>query len=297
MKNFTIFTDSSADLNTDLNLALLNDLNVKVLGLSCNFKDKEYIEEGDFGLNYSDFYASLRTEKTLSTTSQVNAFRFENAFEEEIEKGNDILYIAFSSALSGTYNSSVLAKTELLERYPDARIEIVDAKCASTGTGILTLMASDLKKVGKSIDEIKDELLKVAPNLFHILSVSSLDHLKRGGRISATTAFVGGLLNVKPIIYVNDAGELVTFTKVKGKKKLLKTLAAYIETNVIDSKNQTLYISHAGCLDDAHALRDLVLKTTEFKDVVFNNIGLVIGSHTGPDALAIFFIGHGRELK
>ena len=293
MKNFTIFTDSSCDLSSDI----LNSLNVISLGLSCNFKDTEYVEEGNFGLKYSDFYDSLRNEKTLPTTSQVNAYKFENAFETEIQKGNDILYIAFSSALSGTYNSSLIAREELLEKYPDARIEIINAKCASTGSGVLASIASAEKKFGKSIDEIKEKILAIAPNLMHILSVSSLDHLKRGGRISATTAFVGGLLNVKPIIYVNEKGELVTFSKVKGKKKLLKTLATYVENNVINSEEQTLYISHADCIEDATALKNLIFETTKFKNVIFNHIGLVIGSHTGPDALAIFFVGNGREPK
>ncbi|MGL5069278.1 MAG: DegV family protein [Sarcina sp.] len=293
MTNFTIFTDSSCDLSFEQ----LNSLDVISLGLSCNFKDTEYIEEGNFGLEYSTFYNSLRNEKSLPTTSQVNAYKFENAFEEEIQKGTDILYIAFSSALSGTYNSSLIAKKELLEKYPNARIEILNAKCASTGSGILATMASEDKKLGKSIDEIKQRLLEISPKLLHILAVSSLDHLKRGGRISAATAFVGGLLNVKPIIYVNENGELITFSKVKGKKKLLKTLASYVENNAINSEEQTLYISHADCLEDAMALKDLIFETTKFKNVIFNHIGLVIGSHTGPDALAIFFIGNGREPK
>lgn len=293
MKNFTIFTDSSCDLNN----GILNTLDIKVLGLSCNFKNKEYVEEGDFGLAYSDFYNSLRNEKTLPTTSQVNSFRFEEAFEEEIKKGNDILYIAFSSALSGTCHSGLIAKQELVEKYPNSRIEIIDVKCASTGTGVLVMLANELKKAGKSIDEVLNQLTKVAPNLMHILAVSNLDHLKRGGRISATTAFVGGLLNVKPLIYVNENGELITFSKVKGNKKLLKTLAMYVSDNAINPEQQTLYISHADCLEDAIALKDLILETTKFKNVVFNHIGLVIGSHTGPDALALFFFGNGRIPK
>ncbi|MGL4656830.1 MAG: DegV family protein [Sarcina sp.] len=293
MKNFTIFTDSSCDLNN----GIIDKLDIKVLGLSCNFKNKEYVEEGDFGLAYSEFYNSLRNEKTLPTTSQVNAFKFEKAFEEELKKGNDILYIAFSSALSGTYNSSLIAKKELLEKYPEARIEIIDVKCASTGTGVLAITAANLKKAGKSIDETLNEVAMLAPNLMHILSVSSLDHLKRGGRISATTAFVGGLLNVKPIIYVNENGELITFSKVKGNKKLLKTLAQYVDDNAINPEDQLLYISHADCLEDALALKNLILETTKFKDVIFNHIGLVIGSHTGPDALALFFFGNGRVPK
>lgn len=290
MKNFTIFTDSSCDLNN----GILDKLNIKALGLSCNFKDKEYIEEGDFKLAYSNFYDALRNEKILPTTSQVNSFKFEEAFEKEIKKGNDILYIAFSSALSGTCHSALIAKQELLEKYPDTRIEIIDAKCASTGTGVLVLIADKLKKDGKSLDEISTEISKLAPNLMHILAVSNLDHLKRGGRISATTAFVGGLLNVKPLIYVNEKGELITFSKVKGSKKLLKSLATYVADNVVNPEEQTLYISHADCLEDATTLKNLILETTKFKNVVFNHIGLVIGSHTGPDALALFFFGNGK---
>ena len=293
MKKFVIYTDSSCDLNS----GILNNLNIKVLGLTCSLNGVDYIEENILDSGYTDFYNALRDQKVVPTTSQVNSFRFKTAFENEIKNGNDILYIAFSSGLSGTYNASCIAREEVLETYPDAKIEIIDTKGASTGVGLLVLEAYNLKLEGKSLDEIKNHIIELAPNVMHILSVSSLDHLKRGGRISATTAFVGGLLNVKPLIYVDEEGKLLNFAKVKGNKKLLKTLVNLIETNIVNPENQTLYISHAGCLDSVNLLIDMIKETITVKEIIVNHVGMVIGSHTGPDALTIFFKGNGRVPK
>lgn len=293
MKNFVVYTDSSCDLSSDL----LKKLDIKVLGLSCNFKGKEYVEDETLTLTYKEFYDSLRTEKIMPSTSQVNSFKFENAFEEDIKNGKDILYIAFSSALSGTYNSSLIARESLLEKYPDAKIEIIDTKCASSGTGILLYEASALKNDGTSLEAVSKYVSETAKNIMHVFAVDELDHLKRGGRVSATTAIIGGLLNIKPILYVNDEGELKPLSKSKGRKKAIKTLFSYIENNIVDPTNQTVFISHADCLDDATTLANMIKENLHVKDVVINYIGVVIGAHAGADTLALFFKSNGRNPK
>lgn len=293
MKDFVIYTDSSCDLSSDL----LKKLNIKVLGLSCNFKEKEYVEDETLTLTYKEFYDSVRNEKTMPSTSQINSFKFESAFEEDIKSGKDILYIAFSSSLSGTYNSSLIARESLLEKYPDARIEIIDAKCASSGTGLLVFEASKLKEDGQSLDEISNFVKTTAPNIMHVFMVDELDHLKRGGRVSATTAIIGGLLNIKPILYMNEIGELKPLSKSKGRKKAIKSLFAYAQNNIVDAQNQTVFISHADCLDDATTLANMIKENLNVKDVIINYIGVVIGSHTGADTIALFFKSNGREAK
>lgn len=293
MKDFVIYTDSSCDLSSEL----LKKLNIKVLGLSCNFKGKEYVEDETLTLTYTEFYDSLRNEKTMPSTSQVNSFSFETAFEEDIKNNKDILYIAFSSALSGTYNSSLIAKEDLLTKYPEAKIEIIDTKCASSGTGILVYEASKLKEESKSLEEISNYIKETAKNIMHVFAVDELDHLKRGGRISSTTAIIGGLLNIKPILYINEDGELKPLSKSKGRKKAIKTLFSYIENNIVDPTNQTVFISHADCLDDAITLSNMIKENLNVKDVIINYIGVVIGSHTGADTIALFFKANGRNPK
>lgn len=293
MKNFVIYTDSSCDLNN----GILNTLDIKVLGLTCNLNGVDTIEENKSDIDYSEFYKKLRDDNAMPTTSQVNSFRFKEAFESEIKKGNNVLYIAFSSALSGTCHASFVAREELLETYPDAKIEIIDTKAASTGIGLLVLEAQKLKEEGKSLDEIKSYIIDLIPNVMHVLAVSNLDHLKRGGRISSASAFVGGLLNVKPLLYVDIDGKLQNFAKVKGTKKLLKSLVTYVDDNILDATSQVIYLSHAGCPDVAIQLADMIKEVVPVKDIIINHIGMVIGSHTGPDALAIIFEANGRMPK
>ncbi|MGU8481820.1 DegV family protein [Clostridium perfringens] len=290
MKKFVIFTDSAADLPK----RMVKDLDINYLGLICNINNTEYIDNIDSELTPKAFYNKLR-EGIMPSTSQVNSFRFVEAFEEYVKQGISILYLAFSSALSGTYNSSLIAREELLEKYPDADIKIVDTRAACLGQGLLVYYAAQMKKDGKSIDEIYSWVEENKNKLCHYFTVDSLDHLKRGGRISSTAAAIGSLLSIKPMLYVNDAGELHNFAKAKGRKKSLKMLFQELEKRIVNPNEQTIFIAHSDCIEDAETLAEMIREKYTVKDILIDYIGIVIGSHTGIGTLAVFFLGDTKE--
>ncbi|MGL5244189.1 MAG: DegV family protein [Sarcina sp.] len=291
MSNYIIFTDSACDLPNEI----LQQLDIKYLSLTCNFKGKEYFEDGGVMLPYKTFYNSLRNKEDMPTTSQINCFRFKEAFEPYIKNNQTIIYIAFSSALSGTCNSANLAKIELLENYPNADITIIDSKSASCGLGILVYNAALMRAQGKSKEDVINFIEKVKLKVCHFISVDSLDHLKRGGRISSTTATIGSLFSIKPLIHVNNNGELKNFSKVKGRKKAIKTLAEFVDKHITNAENQSIFISHGDCYEDAKCLANIIKENHNVKNVIITYLGLVIGAHTGPDMLAVFFIGDDRQ--
>lgn len=286
MKDYIILTDSSCDLPMEL----VKKLDVEYLGLVCNYKGKDIIEDGGYSLNYKTFYDSMRNGETPST-SQINVFRFTEVFKKYTKENIGILYIAFSSGLSGTYNSALLAKEEILEEYPNADISIVDSKAASLGVGALVYYACQYKSLGKSKEEIILWLEENKNSICHFFTVDDLHHLKRGGRISTTAAIVGSILNIKPLLYVDDDGKLTMFDKVKGSKKALKVLFNQFENHIIDSKKQTIFISHGDNLKDAEYLANMIKEKYNVQNIIINNIGLAIGSHAGPGIVALFFLG------
>lgn len=289
MANFYILTDSSCDLPKDL----IEKNSIDYLGLICNFNNKDYIEDCGTSLSYSDFYEEIR-KGTMPTTSQINSFRFSETFLEYAKSEKPLLYVSFSSSLSGTYNSALIAKEETLEQYPNAKIEIIDSKSASLGVGLLVMESCKLRDSGYTLDDAVKYLNDFKYKINHIFTVDDLNHLKRGGRISSAAATFGSLLNIKPILRVSNEGSLVSYSKVKGRKKSIKTLFEEIKNRIIDPQNQTIYISHADCMEDALKLSDMIKE--EFSiPVVINYIGLAIGSHTGANALAIFCTGNNRE--
>lgn len=289
MANFYILTDSSCDLPKDL----IEKNSIDYLGLICNFNNKDYIEDFGVSLSYSDFYEEIR-KGTMPTTSQINSFRFSETFLEYAKSEKPLLYVSFSSALSGTYNSALIAKEETLEKYPNAKIEIIDSKSASLGVGLLVMESCKLRDSGYTLDDAVKYLDDFKYKINHIFTVDDLNHLKRGGRISSAAATFGSLLNIKPILRVSNEGSLVNYSKVKGRKKSIKTLFEEIKNRIVDPENQTIYISHADCMEDALKLSSMIKE--EFSiPVVINYIGLVIGSHTGANALAIFCTGNNRE--
>lgn len=289
MANFYILTDSSCDLPKDL----IEKNSIDYLGLICNFNNKDYIEDCGTSLSYSDFYEEIR-KGTMPTTSQINSFRFSETFLEYAKSEKPLLYVSFSSSLSGTYNSALIAKEETLEQYPNAKIEIIDSKSASLGVGLLVMESCKLRDSGYTLDDAVKYLNDFKYKINHIFTVDDLNHLKRGGRISSAAATFGSLLNIKPILRVSNEGSLVSYSKVKGRKKSIKTLFEEIKNRIVDPTNQTIYISHADCMEDALKLSDMIKE--EFSiPVVINYIGLAIGSHTGANALAIFCTGNNRE--
>ena len=284
-----IITDSSCDLPREY----VDDNNIEVISLVLNLNGQ--IIKDDLGktLSYKDFYQKMRDGAT-PTTSQVNAHEFEEAFIKHIKNGDSIIYISISASLSGTFNSANIAKNNLLEEYPEAKIELVDSLSASIGQGLLVLKACEMRDNGASIEEIVEWIEENKRKVIHTILIDDLNHLKRGGRISGATATIGGLLNIKPSAYLDDEGKLAQGEKIKGKKKALRFLANEVKERAIDSENEVLYICHGDCQEEAESLRDIIEEEVKFKNVIINYVGNVIGAHTGPGALAVIFLGINR---
>jgi DegV family protein with EDD domain len=240
-----------------------------------------------------EFYKLLR-EGAISSTSQVNAYEFVEGLTPLLEKGLDILYIGFSSALSGTYNSFEIAKGELLEKFPERKIIGIDSLSASLGQGLLIYTASQLQKEGKSIDEVQKFIEGNKLHLVHLFTVDDLNFLKRGGRLSATSAFIGTLLQLKPLLHVSNEGKLVPYGKTIGRRHSLKKLVDDMEGNITHPENQTIFISHGDAIEEAEYTGKLIKERYKVKDVLYNDVGPVIGSHSGPGTIAIFFFGQKR---
>ncbi|MBU1145089.1 MAG: DegV family protein [Firmicutes bacterium] len=292
MKNYVIITDSCIDLPCEL----ANELELVILPLAVNVEGKEY-------LNYLDerditakaFYQLLREHKKTST-AQATPQNFIEVLTPLLEAGNDILSISFSSQLSGTYSASLVAKKELLEKFPDRVIHTIDSTCASMGQGLLLTYAAHLKKEGKSLEEVSTWVEENKLLVSHLFTVSDLGHLRRGGRLSASKEILGTLLNVKPLLHVSLEGKLVVYGKARGRYKSLNALVNRMVETFDKSLDQIVYISHGDSLEDAMYVKSLVMEKLNVKDenIFVNTIGPVIGSHSGVDTLAIFYLGNER---
>ena len=286
MNEFVIFTDSSSDL--PLNVA--RDMGVTVLPLEVNM-------EGNIKLNdeidIKEFYAYLR-DKHGAKTSAINMERFIEAFEPAVASGKDLLYIGFSSGLSATFMAGKNAAEELSEKYPERKIIVVDSLCASLGQGLLTKLAVDKKNGGATIEEVAAYLEEEKWHLVHWFTVEDLFFLKRGGRVSAATAVMGTMLQIKPVMHVDDAGKLVNVEKARGRQASIKTLFEKMKATAIDPEKQTVYISHGDCYDDAKKLADMITAEWGITDILISEVGPVIGAHSGPGTLALFYLGTER---
>ncbi len=289
-KDYAVITDSTADLSPEL----VRELDVEIIPLQFVIDDHTYLNYPD-GRELSEkaFYQMLRQQKT-ATTVQVNASRFVEFFEPILQQGRDILYIAFSSGLSGTYHSSLMAREELQEKYPERRIYICDSLAASMGEGLLVYHAVMEKRKGKDISEVYQWVEDHKKNLCHWFTVDDLHHLKRGGRVSSATALLGTMLGIKPVLHVDDEGHLVNVDKVRGRRQSLQAMVEKMCQTCIDPENQMIFISHGDCLEDAQALADMVRERMQVKDIVIHYIGPVIGAHSGPGTVALFFLGTKR---
>lgn len=292
MNDFVIITDSGCDLS----LELVKSLNVKYIGLVCNLNEREIIEDFGRGLSYREFYDEIRKGASPST-SQINSFRFCIEFEKYVKENVDILYISLSSALSGTYNSAIIAREQILEKYPNASISIFDSKAASSGQGFLVYKAAKLREMGKSKEYIVKWLEENHNRLCHYFTVDDLQHLKRGGRVSALSAGIGSLLNIKPVLYVDEEGRLIPFYKARGKKQALRKLFENLETHLTEDTLEDIFISHSDNLEAAESLANMIKEKYKVKNIVINYIGLVIGSHTGAGTVALYFLGTHKAPK
>ena len=290
MSEFVIITDSCCDLPPKL----ADELDLVVLPLSLLLEGKEYknyLDERE--ITFADFYASVRAGNSVST-SAVNSDTFHTVMESYLEQGKDILSISFSSALSCTYQSSTVAADELRAKYPDRKIFTVDSLCASLGQGLLLYHTVMLKRQGKSIDEVRDFVEDAKTKLCHWFTVDDLNHLRRGGRISRTTAVIGSILNIKPILHCDAEGRLTGVSKARGRKKSLEELVNRMQSSAIDPAGQIVFISHGDCIDDAKYVEELVKSRFGVNEVVINSVGPVIGAHSGPGTVALFFLGTPR---
>ena len=290
MKNYVIVTESTTDLTQDL----VNELGIKIIPMVFGFENESYLNYPDNReMDIHKFYERVKAGER-STTALINSKTFEEYFEPILKSGDDILYIGFSSGLSGTYNSSLIAAEELKQKYPDSKIVCIDTLAASMGEGLLVYHAVKLKQQGKNIEQVSQWLMDNRLKLNHWFTVDDLNHLRRGGRISAMTATIGSALNVKPILHVDNEGHLIPVHNVRGRKKSINALLEHMEELSINPQEQTIFISHANCLEDAENLANLIRKKLKIKEIILNFIGPVIGSHTGQGAIALFFIGKER---
>lgn len=290
MHSYKIITDSTTDLPENM----ISELNIEVLPLQFIINNKSYYNYPDErDLTIKEFYKLLREGQSVNTV-QVNVSQCLESFEKHLQNGEDILYIAFSSALSGTYNSATIAASELKQKYPNNKIIVIDSLSASMGEGLLVYHAVMQKRRGFSIEELSKWIEENKRNFCHWFTVNDLFHLKRGGRISSTSAIFGSMLGIKPILHVSDDGKLVPVSKVRGRRQSIEELFNRMQKSCIVPEKQVIFISHGDCEDEAKVLKELIINRLHVKDVVMNNIGPVIGAHSGPGTIALFFVGNVR---
>ena len=282
------------DSGCDLPASLAEEMQLCVLPLTVYLDDESfhnYLDGREIG--FHEFYEKLKNAKNVKT-SAINQGTFMEAMEEYLAAGTDVLYLGFSSGLSGTFNAALLAANELAEKYPERKIYAVDTLCASMGQGLFVYLCWQQKQAGKTIEEVRDYAEKLVPNLCHWFTVNDLMFLKRGGRVSATTAIVGSALAIKPVMHVDDEGHLIKTGVARGRKASIRALVAEMEKLAIDPADQHVFISHGDCEDEAKYLAELIREKFGTKDFTISYVGPVIGAHAGPGTLALFFLGKNR---
>ena len=284
MNEFVITADSTVDLPKEY----LEEKQIPIIALSYILDGVTY-QDGN-GLTGKEFYDKLRAG-SMPTTSQVNPEQAKEAFEPIVKQGKDILHIGFSSGLSGSVGSARIAAEELMEEYPERKIIVVDSLCAALGEGMLLYKVVELKEQGKSMEEIAEWAEQNKLNVCHDVTVDDLFHLHRGGRVSKASAILGSMIQLKPIIHVNEEGKLIVIDKVRGRKKSLMTLLQRMEEKMQGFENTVAMIVHGDALEDAEMVKTEMEKRFGIKNVIINCLGSVIGSHTGPGVIAIFYMG------
>ena len=279
---YRIVTDSCCDLGK----VRLEQLGVSMAPLGVDFGDRFELD-GD--LDLKEFYDGMRAG-VVSTTSAVNPEGWARKMEPALQKGEDVLVLTFSSGMSTTYQSAVIAADELQERYPGRRILVLDTLAASAGQGLLVWNAARLRDEGATMDQVADWVLANRDHVAHWVTVEDLKYLKRGGRISAATAVVGTMLSVKPIIHVDEEGRLSNVDKCRGRKASMSYLVEKLGQTLLPEGVQTVFLSHADCLADAEYIAAAVKERYGVQEVMITNIGPVVGSHTGPGCMALCFL-------
>ena len=287
MANYKIITDSACDLPK----AMLQELDVTAAPLHVLFKGVNLPDSVDEGLK--EIYDGLRAGE-MTTTSAVNPEAWAAVIEPVVAAGQDALVLAFSSGLSTTYQSAVIAAGELMEKYPERKICVVDTGCAALGQGLLVYHTCKKRDSGLSLEELTEWCEENKLHLCHWFTVNDLMYLKRGGRVSAATAVLGTMLQIKPVLHVDDEGHLINMLKVRGRKASIEALAKKLDELGEGYDNSTVFICHGDCREEAEQLKALALQRKGVKEVFVGNLGAVIGSHAGPGTLALFFLGKHR---
>lgn len=287
METYKIVTDSCCDFTAEqyarLDLTYV-PLTLLYKGQVC----ESFTEAGEL----KDFYDGIRAGE-MPTTSAANPDNWARVMEPVLKAGQDILCITFTSAMSTTHQSAVIAAEELKERYPERKILVIDSLCAALGQGLLVYYACKKRDEGMTLEELASWVEENKLKLCHWVTIDDLNHLKRGGRVSATTAFVGTMIGIKPIIRVDDEGRLETFSKIRGRKAAIEYLVEKLNDHITDC--DTVFIAHGDCPEDAKKLEELIRQARpEIKKIMIGYVGGVIGAHTGPGVLVTFFLGDGR---
>ena len=285
--NYQIITDSCCDFP----MPMYESLGLSFVPLSVEFRGETNDDKNDDSLK--EMYDGLRAGEAAKT-SAVNPTRWSEAMEAALAAGKDVLVLAFSSGLSTTYQSAVIAADELREKYPERTIYVVDTLCASLGQGLLVWYACKKRDEGMSLEELHTWAEENKFHLCHWFTVDDLMYLKRGGRISAATAVIGTMLKVKPVLHMDDEGHLINMFKVRGRKAALEAIADKLGELGKGYDNSTVFICHGDCLEDARYVEKLVREKYGVKDVFINYTGAVIGSHSGPGTVSVFFMGEHR---
>ena len=287
MSRYQIITDSGCDLTKEM----LQELSVSSVPLFVNFRGECMEDSVDEGIQ--EVYNGLRAGEA-ATTSAINPDRWEKEIEPILAAGDDVLVMTFSSGLSATYQSAVIAAQELKEKYPTREVRVVDTLCASLGQGLLVWYACQKRDAGLPLSELTAWVEENRYHLCHWFTVDDLMYLKRGGRVSAATALVGTMLKIKPVLHVDNEGHLISKTKVRGRKAAIEALCDKAVELAIPGQNDIMYICHGDCLDDAKLLAELVKQKCGVKQVFIGYTGAVIGSHSGPGTMAVFYLGTER---
>jgi DegV family protein with EDD domain len=290
-REYVLSTETTCDLPREY----YTEHGVNLLGLTYTINGKEYNSAAPDSLSPKEFFGEI-ANGAMPKTSQVTVEQAANSFEKLVKEGKDVLHLAFSSGLSGTMQSCMIAANEVMERFPGSKIIVVDSLAASAGEGLLLHYAIRKKNEGLSIEELAQYLIDTRLHLVHNFTVNDLFHLHRGGRVSKVSAVLGSALGIKPLLHVDDEGHLINVGKTRGRKQALTWLVDKMGEKMTEGQNDVVFISHSACYEDAKFVASLVTERFGIQDVRISDIGQVIGSHTGIGTVALFFIGDTREV-
>lgn len=288
MAGYTLITDSTCDLD----FALYEKMDVRVITMHYTVDAREYIDDGT---NDSHAFYEMLHGGASASTMQINAQTYLDIFEEELNNGRDVIYLCFASVLSGSYNNALYAAKECGEKWPDRRVIVIDSKSECGGEGLLVYHAAEQKKAGMGIEELSQWVENAIQRHCHYFTVNDLNHLYRGGRVSRGAAVMGTLVGIKPVMYTNSRGELCVGAKVRGRMQAVRMLADKVASKIEEPERQIVFINHADCMEDAQRLAEDIRSRVNPAEIRILNLGPVIGAHVGPGCLAVFFVGDNRD--